>query len=137
MKKVIKYKCDHCGDLFDSEETCLEHEDRHERIYKANRMLRAGCTLKEIQDECNIWYRVPDYLENVTTDNCFVVRHWQCCDKPAYKIDTIYMDGRVRLWGCGSWNGYYGDAVSLGFSCLRDPRPKEELFVDKRYGGRW
>lgn len=137
MKKVIKYKCDCCGDLFDSEEACLEHEDRHERIYKANRMLRDGCTLKEIQDECNIWYSVPDYLESVTTDNCFVVKHWQCCDKPAYKIDTIYMDGRVRLWGCGSWSGYYGDYVSLSFLCLGDPRPKEELFIDKRYGSSW
>ena len=47
------------------------------------------------------------------------------------------MDGRVRLWGCGSWDGYYGDVVSLSFYCLKNPRPKEELFVDKRYGSRW
>lgn len=133
MKQVIKYKCDHCGDLFDSEKECLEHEDRHERIYKANKMLQEGYTLKEIQDECNIWYVVPKRLENVNTDNCFIVSHWQCCNKPAYRIDIINMDGSVRLWGCGSWSGYYGCDVHLSSNALIDPRPKEELFIDKRY----
>ena len=137
MKQVIKYRCDHCGDLFDSEEMCLKHEDRHERIYKANQMLRDGHTLKEIQDECGIWYKVPEYLENITTDNCFVVSYWQCCDKPAYQITSICMDGRVRLWGCGSWSGYYGSEVGLDFGYLKNPRPKEELFVDKRYSKPW
>ena len=134
MEKVIKYRCNHCGDLFDSEEICLEHEDRHERIYKANQMLKDGCTLKEIQDECNIWYNVPDYLENITTDNCFMVSHWQCCNQPAYRIIAIYMDGRVMPWGCGSWDGYYDNKVDLSAPELRSPRPKEELFIDKRYG---
>ena len=112
MKKVIKYKCDHCGELFDSEKRCLEHEERHERVWKANTMLKEGKTLKEIQVECNIWDNVPEYLEDVTTNNCFVVEHWQCCSKPAYQINCIYMDGRVRLWGCGSWTGYYVNEVS-------------------------
>ena len=137
MKKVIKYRCDYCGDLFEHEDTCLKHEDRHERIVKANQMLEGGHTLKEIQDECNIWYEVPEYLENVTTDNCFVISHWQCCDKPAYQITSIRMDGRVQLWGCGSWSGYYGLEVRLDYAHLKKPYPKEELFVDKRYSSRW
>ena len=137
MEKVIKYKCNYCGDLFDSEERCYEHEDRHKRIYRANKMLEDGFTLKEIQDECDIWHKVPEYLENVTTDNCFVVSYWQCCDKPAYQIDYIKMDGRVRLWGCGSWTGYYGNDVRLDWIYLTNPRPKEELFIDKRYGSKW
>lgn len=137
MEKVIKYRCAYCGDLFDSEERCLEHEDRHKRIYRANKMLKDGYTLKEIQDECNIWYKVQEYLENVNTENCFVVSHWQCCDKPAYQIEYIHMDGRVRLWGCGSWMGYYGNDVNLNYLCLKTPYPKEELFVDKRYGSKW
>ena len=134
MKEVTKYKCDYCGDLFDSETECIQHEKRHKMIDKANQMLKNGHTLKEIQDECNIWYKVPEHLENVTTDNCFIISHWQCCDKPAYKIDYIYMNGRVRMWGCGSWSGYYGDEVSLSSQCLNNPYPKEELFIDKRYG---
>lgn len=32
MEKVIKYKCDECGELFDTPEMALAHEIRHERI---------------------------------------------------------------------------------------------------------
>ena len=53
VEKVIKYKCSDCGELFDSEERCLEHEDRHERINKANGMLNDGHTLQEIQKIIN------------------------------------------------------------------------------------
>ena len=137
MKKVIKYKCDYCGELFDGEQQCLEHEDRHRSINKANKMLKDGYTLKEIQNECNIWYKVPEYLENVTTDNCFTVEYWQCCHRPAYRIDYIYMNGRVRLWGCGCWDGYYGNEVGLDFRYLKNPRPKEELFVYKDISANW
>lgn len=133
MEKVIKYKCSDCGELFDSEEGCLEHEDRHERINKANEMLNDGHTLQEIQDACDIWYSIPEHLKNVNKDNCFVISWWQCCDKPAYRIDYIYMDGNVRVWGCGSWDGYYGNPVSLNSNDLKNPHSKDELFVDKRY----
>lgn len=84
MEKVIRYKCSDCGDLFDSEESCLKHEDRHKRINKANEMLNNGHTLQEIQDACNIWYSIPEHLKNVNKDNCFIISYWQCCDKPAY-----------------------------------------------------
>jgi len=133
VEKVIKYKCSDCGELFDSEERCLEHEDRHGRINKANEMLNDGHTLQEIQDACDIWYSIPEHLKNVNKYNCFVISWWQCCDKPAYCIDYIYMDGTVRVWGCGSWNGYYGNPVSLNSSDLKNPHSKDELFVDKRY----
>lgn len=43
------------------------------------------------------------------------------------------MDDDVNVRGCGSWNGYYGDYVSITSRDLKNPRPKEELFVDKRY----
>lgn len=133
MKTVTRYKCDYCGELFSSENMCLEHEDRHVRVDKANEMLKNGCTLKEIQDECNIWYELPDYLKDVTKDNCFKISYWQCCDKPAYHIICIGLDGRVNVRGCGSWNGYYGNYVSINSHDLKNPRPKEELFVDPRY----
>lgn len=136
MKKVIKYECEYCGDLFGSEEYCLEHEDRHKRIERANQMLKNGHTLKQIQEECKIWYNLPDYLESVNQDNCFIVSYWQCCNKPAYRITYIDMDGRVQLWGCGSWSGYYGNLVGLNFPYLKTPHPKEALFVDKRYDSR-
>jgi hypothetical protein len=133
MKQVIKYQCEYCGGLFDTEMVCVDHEDRHKRVDLANQMLDNGSTLAEIQDECCIWYRMPEHLMNVTKDNCFVVSYWQCCDKPAYRIVCINMDRSVKLWGCGSRDGYYGSNVRLDSSCLNNPRPKEELFVDKRY----
>lgn len=136
MKQIIKYKCDHCGDLFDSADYCLEHEDRHKRIEKANEMLQNGHTLKQIQDECEIWDDLPNYLEAVNQDNCFTVSHWQCCNKPAYRIIYIDMDGSVYLFGCGSWTGYYGNLVGLNYRYLKTPHPKEDLFIDKRYGSR-
>ncbi len=133
MEKVIRYICDYCGELFSLEEWCLEHEESHRKSEKANEMLSGGKTLKEINNECHLWSEVPDYLKNVTKDNCFVVSYWQCCDKPAYRIVSITHKGRLELWGCGSWNGYYGGEFKIGNDNLKDPRPKEELFVDPRY----
>lgn len=132
MEKVIKYKCDECGGLFDTPEMALAHEIRHERIEKANEMLNEGCTLKQINDECEIWAYVPKHLENINKDNCFKISYWQCCDKPAYQIIRIYFDGYVNVRGCGSWSGYYGNRLRIDDSDLKNPRPKEELFVDPR-----
>jgi hypothetical protein len=133
MKEVIRYQCEYCGDLFSTKEFCLEHEDKHDRIIKANQMLKSGFSLGRIQRECNIWRSVPEHLQKVNTENCFVISYWQCCDKPAYRIVEIDMSGKVRLWGCGSWSGYYGRLVGLNDFHLNNPHPKEELFVDKRY----
>ena len=133
MKIVTRYKCDHCGDTFSTEEECLRHEDKHVRIDKANKMLKEGKTLEEINNECNIWYSVPDYLLNITTDNCFTIQYLQCCSKPAYRIKYINMTGALSVWGCGSWDGYYGNDYWINDNVFRNPRPAEELFVDPRY----
>lgn len=132
MEKVIKYRCDWCGKLLDSEEGCLSHENLHERIEEANKMLREGYTLQSINEKCNVWKSIPKHLENVNKDNCFTISWWQCCSKPAYRIDAIRLDGGVRVWGCGSWDGYYGNWLSIYNDDLKDPRPKEELFVYSR-----
>lgn len=129
MKEVIKYQCSECGELFDTPEKALAHEIRHERIEEANKMLDKGYTLKQINDECEIWAYVPEYLENINKDNCFRISYWQCCDKPAYRIVSITYRGLLRLFGCGSWSGYYNDKLSIYDNNLRNPRPKEELFV--------
>jgi len=133
MEKIIRYKCNHCGDLFYTEDECVKHEQRHLDIEEANQMLKDGATLQEINDICHIWYKVPEHLKKVTTDNCFVISYWQCCNKPAYKICGICMDGKLKVWGCGSWNGYYGEFLSINDSHLKDVHNKEELFVDSRY----
>lgn len=129
MEKVIRYKCEKCGKLFENEEECIQHEDRHLRVGKANEMLEAGHTLKEIQDECSIWDAVPEYLENVTKDNCFAIPYWGS-PNPAYKIVHICLDGRVGVYGYIR-NGWFGSEVPLNSTYLRNPRPKEELYVYK------
>lgn len=63
--------------------------------------------------------------------------NWQCCDKPAYRITHIFFDGKVNVRGCGSWSGYYSNRLRLESSDLKNPRPKEELFIDSRYTSRW
>lgn len=137
LERVIKYRCSRCGKLFDTEDQCNGHEDLHKRITKANIMLDKGYTLQEINDACNIWYSVPTYLQKVNKDNCFRIDFWQCCSKPAYRIDRILINRKIRVYGCGSWSGYYGDELSLSDGNLKDPRPKEELFVDPRYENKW
>lgn len=133
MEEIIKYKCSDCGRLFETMEQCIWHECRHESIKKANEMLRAGNTLQEINNKCKIWDSIPEHLQNIRKNNCFAISYLQGCDKPAYKIHRINMDGRVYLWGCGSWSGYYGKDISLADDDLLDPRPKNELFIDPRY----
>lgn len=135
MRKETRYICDECNAIFINENDCLEHEKRHKRIDKANEMLDKGYTLKEIQDECNIWESIPEYLSDATKDNCFVIPHWQCCNKPAYQINEIKFDGKVFVWGCGSWSGYYGDELWLEDDNLKYPKSKEELYVDKNHHG--
>lgn len=34
------------------------------------------------------------------------------------------------LYGCGSWQGYFGNYFYIDDDNLKNPRPKEELFVD-------
>ena len=133
MEKVTKYRCDGCGKLFNTPEQCLAHEIRHEKIQKANKMLEEGYTLKEIQDECDIWESMPEHLKDVTTNNCFTISYLQSCSKPAYKITDIYFNGNVFIYGCGSWEGYYGKQLSLDANELKDPRPNKELFVNEEF----
>lgn len=45
MKKEIRYICDYCGKLFSLESMCVEHEDKHVRVNKANEMLQRRTNL--------------------------------------------------------------------------------------------
>lgn len=122
------YQCDCCGEKFLSKEHCLEHEKKELNNIKANEMLHEGKSLKEINEECKIWNELPSYLEEVTEDNCFVVSHWQCCEKPAYQIQDIY-DGKLFLSGIGSWCGVYGGYLPINDHHLKRPYGKDKLYV--------
>jgi hypothetical protein len=139
-KKIEMWKCELCGETFYREEECLKHEKVEKSVIEANQMLADGATLKEINDKYQLWRKLPEHLEPVTKDHCFVVSHWQCCDKPAYRIQYLSMFGscslypnvRLHLCGRGSWSGDYGGDVEVTYYALKEPHKPEELFVDKR-----
>ena len=137
MKKVEIYKCDYCGEIFNTAEEIAKHEQRHRDIDNANKMFQKGATLEQINQRCYIWGKVPDHLKEATKDNCFVISYWQCCNEPAYTIREIEMDGRLRVFGCGSWSGYYGGSVRIDSADLKNIHQPEELFIDPRYETRW
>ena len=39
MEQVIRYMCDYCGELFSSEELCLEHEESHRKSERFIRLI--------------------------------------------------------------------------------------------------
>lgn len=138
MEKITVYKCDICGEIFSNEDVCLSHEDRERRIIRANEMLiNEGKTLKEINDECKIWYDrddfeelyIPKYLENVTKDNCFKITYLQHCRKPCYQIKRILKNGKVQVGGYGFTKRYFSVDLYIDEEALEDPRPLEELYV--------
>lgn len=129
IKILTKYACPYCEkdySILSAAEYCRND------CYKAqegNKLLESGATLKEINDKFNIWIELPEYLHNVTKDNCFVISHWQCCDYPAYKIISIKSGGKLFLWGKGSWSSGYGCDLNTSDYNLKNPRPKEELYI--------
>lgn len=75
MEKVTMYRCEYCGNLFDTAELSAEHEQRHRNIDGANEMLREGATLEQINQRYGIWSNVPDHLKEATKDNCFRISY--------------------------------------------------------------
>ena len=122
MKTVTMYEADD-GKQFRSEAQCLEHEQQCEDARAANDMLENGATLMAALTRANQtrpWWdsglTLEDkvFLMRATKDTGFVVRHWQCSDKPGYKVRQIDNQGRIHLFGdVGAWSGWYGNWVSL------------------------
>lgn len=129
MEKITMYKCSYCGELFRVEEQCLKHETKEKNIIEANEMLQNNITLGEINRKCHLWEELPPYLDKVTKDNCFVISHWQCCEKPAYQIQEINIGGDLYLSGVGSWYGAYGGFVNPKSHHLKKVFPKEDLYI--------
>lgn len=126
MKEAIMYKCDECGKSFDKERLALECEFNHAKERLANQCLRDGFNLDFINWICGFGWKLSEEMKKVTKDNCFIISHWQCCDKPAYRITNINHHGDVYLWGNASWSGGYGNWQ--GIKDLKKPYPKEDLY---------
>lgn len=129
MKEIIIYKCDYCEETFESKSNAKKHEDCHKENEKVNIMLKNGSTLGEINAVFKIWPKLPKHLIDVTKDNCFVIRHLQGCEDPAYQIDSIKSFGDLCIVGTGSPNRRYGAYLKVTSEHLCAPQPKCKLFI--------
>lgn len=134
MKKmtteVISYKCEWCGDLHMSQLDADKCAYKHAKVNLANSLLSSGYSLGSIDFYCGFNWVLDEDKKNITNDNCFIMSHWECCEKPAYQIVRIDDAGNLKLWGKGGWGGGYGDFIPI--NRLPKPHPKEDLYVDDR-----
>lgn len=122
MKTVTMYEAED-GKQFRDQAQCLEYEQQLADLAAANDMLDNGATLMAAltrAHQTRPWWDSGLSLEDkvilmkTTKDTGFIVRHWQCSDRPGYKPCRLNHEGQVRLWGdSGSWSGPYGNWVGL------------------------
>jgi hypothetical protein len=129
MEEVTAYKCGTCRHTYDNETDALECEFKHARYNFANALLNKGNNLSSIKYWCGFNWNLSEKQKEINKDNCFIISHWQCCEKPAYRIRRIEENGNLYISGIGSWNGAYGNEVNV--SKLPEPHLKEELFSYK------
>jgi hypothetical protein len=129
-EEVVSYKCNWCGKLHKRESDADGCAFEHAKENYANSLLREGKSLLSINFFCGFDWKLTEEQKGITQDNCFIISHWQCCDKPAYKIVGITANGMLELCGKGSWSGYYGNAIRIDE--LPEPHPKEELYIGPR-----
>ena len=122
MKVVTMYEAND-SKRFLTEAHCLEYEQACEDAFAANEMLENGATLMSVMTRANQtipWWDRELTLEDkvilmkATKNTGFVVRHWQCHEKPIYKVCAIKVGGRLYLSGeTKGGTATYGNWVSL------------------------
>jgi hypothetical protein len=122
MKIVKMYEAED-GKQFHIEAQCLEYEQQCDDARAANDMWQNGATLMATLTRANqtrSWWDSGMTLEDkvilmrTTKDTGFVVRHWQCSEKPGYKVREIDSYGRMYLFSdAGCWSGTYNNWVDL------------------------
>ena len=122
MKTFTMYEAKD-GTQFQREDECLEYELQCDDLVAANDMLKNGATLMAAltrAHQTRQWWDSGMSLEDkvilmkTTKDTGFVVSHWQCSNKHAYKPCSLSHAGNVLLSGdAGGWSGPYGNWISL------------------------
>lgn len=121
------YKCPECSEAYDQYHRATECAWLHAKETAMNADFNTGYyTLKSLFYKYGVHKELSEEMENITNDNCFVVSYLQCCDMPAYQISHISESGEITVSGDGGWNGGYSSKV--GYHCLKDPKPKSELW---------
>lgn len=129
-----KYECPYCSNESLTENSAIFCRGQCHKAEEATKMLESGATLFDINNKWKLWTNLPEYLKDTTKDNCFTISYLQCCDYPAYRIVRILGNMKVRVWGIGSWTSGYGVDCNITDHNLKNPRPKEELFIWKENG---
>ena len=132
IKEIEAYECEVCGEIYKREADAARCFYDHAKERYANVLLDEKRGLRSINYLCGFDWTLTPEREQITKDNCFVISHWQCCDKPAYRIVEINSHGKVRLWGIGGWMGGYGNWMDI--DKLPQPHEKEELYVYEKSG---
>ena len=138
IEEVHGWKCPRCNKLFEEKKVaycCLETHINEDNINKDffDNNLSLGQIIKKYGNIIWIWtYSLTEKQKTITKDNCFVIRHWQGCKKPAYKIERLFLHGMIKLGGVGGWSGYYSSVIKLDKYNLLDPRQKAELYEYKK-----
>ncbi len=130
-KKKEVWECPWCYKRHNTEKTARNCFMEHVRDRCVNRDWQNGVNLGNIQKIYKmVFWKLTEKQKHITKDSCFVISYLQCCKMPAYKIKDISGCGEITVGGTGSWNGYYQSRVRL--DNLKDPCPKEQLFIDPR-----
>ncbi len=129
-EKKEMWKCPICYKAHDTERECDLCIYGHVKERCINHDFEFGFNLGDLKRKYALYWNLTEKQEKITNDNCFKISYLQCCDEPAYKISNISFAGEITVSGKGGWSGYYSSRASL--DNLKDPRPKEELFIDKR-----
>lgn len=127
MKEVVMFECECCGSDHSTELLALQCEFRDKQAEYANKLLTEGWTLEQIEFSCGFHWSLKEEHKKVTKDNCFIISHWQCCEKPAYRITRINKNGSIDVFGRGGWDGGCGNTMEI--SKLGTPHEKEELYI--------
>lgn len=121
------FECPICGNRHTTEKLADICIYNHVKERCMNHEWNDGMTLGRINANYGVWLELPEYLENVTKDNCFVISYLQCSDEPIYKISEIKYNGAIHVWGRNKWKDSYSSRVS--YETLKNPLPPED-FVD-------
>lgn len=130
VQEVVSYKCMWCNQLHKSETDADICALNHAKENLANSLWESGRNLESVEYWCKFGWKLSEEQKLITKDNCFVMSHWQCSDKPAYQITRFDERGNPKLWGKGGWSGYYGNFIQM--KDLPEAHHKEELFIDPR-----
>jgi len=129
-EQIESYKCIECGKLFPDEYHAMQCMYHHIKERMIALDWKRSTSLGWMNKKYGFMWTLTQDQEKITSDSCFVISYLQCCDKPAYQITGISYGGKITVAGKGSWSGYYSSNVTL--DNLKNPRPKDELFIDPR-----